>query len=132
LPPLGELELGVLQHLWSIEPHEADVQDVHAAIGRTRGITLNTVGSALERLHRKQLLTREKVSHSFRYRPTVDQASFRARKVLEAAGGPQALGKRGLLAAFVDLVADVDGDALSELEALVKAKRATERKASKP
>ena len=39
-------------------PHvdDADVQETHAAVGEARGITSNTVGSALERLHRKRLL----------------------------------------------------------------------------
>lgn len=121
LPPLGELETAALDHLWSAG--EADVQSTYAAIGAPRGISLNTVGSALERLHRKQLVIREKVSHAYRYRPALSQEAFRARCLLEAAGGLAALGKRGLLATFVDLVADSDEDALQELERLVRARR---------
>lgn len=126
LPHLGELELAVLHHFWAIEGADADVQEVHAAIGRARGITVNTVGSAVERMYRKGVLRREKISHAFRYRPVLDQEAFRARKVVEAAGGLQALGKSGLLAAFVDLVADADRDALAHLEQLVRSKRATD------
>lgn len=121
LPQLGELELAVLEHLWTTD--DADVHEAHAAVGKRRGISPNTVGSALERLHKKGLLEREKVSHAYRYRAALDRATFQARKVVEAAGGLRALGKSGLLAAFVDLVADSDEKALAELERLIRVKR---------
>lgn len=121
LPRLGELELAVLDLLWKCR--DADVQEAHAAVGKRRGISPNTVGSALERLYKKGLLLREKVSHAYRYRAALDRETFRARKLLEAAGGLRALGKTGLLAAFVDLVADSDEAALGELERLVRMKR---------
>lgn len=56
LPRLGELERSVLEYLW--RAGEADVMQVHAAIGRRR-IMSNTVGSALERLFRKGLVSRQ-------------------------------------------------------------------------
>ena len=121
MPQLGELELVVLGHLW--DSGAADVHETHAAVGTERGISTNTIGSTLERLFRKGLLEREKVSHAYRYRPALDRNTFRARRVVEAAGGLEYLGKNGLLAAFVDLVADSDRDALTELERLIRAKR---------
>lgn len=121
LPRLGGLELAVLEHLWT--EADADVHQTHAAVGKRRGISPNTVGSALERLHKKGLLLREKVSHAYRYRAALDREAFRARRVVEAAGGLRALGKSGLLAAFVDMVADSDEGALLELERLIRAKR---------
>ncbi len=121
LPPLGDVELAVLDFLWNTQ--SGSVQEVHAVVGQTRSISANTVGSALERLYKKSLLQREKVSHSYRYRPTIDRETFQARKVVEAAGGIRALRDRGVLAAFVDLVADSDGTALTELERLVKMKK---------
>lgn len=121
LPRLGALEQAVLDHIWSAE--DADVLETHAVVGKRRGISPNTVGSALERLYKKGLLEREKVSHAYRYRAAVDRETFRARKVLDAAGGMQTLSKSGLLAAFVNLVADADDQALSELERLIRAKR---------
>lgn len=121
LPRLGELELAVLEHLW--QAGETDVTAAHAAVGRQRGITPNTVGSALERLHRKDLARRWKVSHAYRYRAALDRDAFRARKLVEAAGGLRALGSAGLLAAFVDLVADTDARALDRLEQLIDEKK---------
>lgn len=121
LPRLGALELAVLEYLWT-EP-DADVRETHAAIGQRRAISLNTVGSAMERLYKKGLLAREKVSHAYRYRAALDRETFRARRVVDAAGGLHALRSSGLLAAFVDLVADSDQAALRELERLIQAKR---------
>ena len=121
LPRLGDLELAVLEHLWTTK--DADVRETHSAVGKRRGISPNTVGSALERLYKKGLVEREKASHAYRYRAAFDRQAFRARKVLDAAGGLRALSKGGLLTAFVDLVADSDEQALVELERLVRIKR---------
>lgn len=119
--PLGELELAALEHLWAAG--EADVTETHRRVGARRGISPNTVGSALERLHRKGLARRRKVSHAYRYSAAVDRDSFRARRALEAAGGADALAEEGVLAAFVDLVADVDAEVLDHLEVLIAKKR---------
>lgn len=121
LPKLGDLELAVLEHLWRVD--EADVQQTHHALGRRRGISVNTVGSALERLFKKRLVRREKVSHAYRYRAALTREAFAARRMLDAAGDAQTLGQVGLLSAFVDLVADVDAESLDRLEALIEQKR---------
>jgi predicted transcriptional regulator len=120
LPKLGELERLVLEHLWSAG--EADVLQTHAAVGEARGSSPNTVGSALERLHKKGLVTRTKVSHAYRYRAALDRDDFRARAVMEAAGGMRSLSREGLLSAFVNLLAD-DDQALQRLERLVAERR---------
>lgn len=121
LPALGELELQALDYLW--RAGESDVTETHAAIGKRRGITPNTVGSALERLFKKGLATRHRVSHAYRYAPHFGRDEFAARKVLDAAGGLPSLSRVGLLSAFVDLVANVDDAALDRLEALIAEKR---------
>jgi len=125
-PPLGALELAVLEHLW--RAGESDVAAAYAALGAPRGISLNTVGSSLERLHRKGLVERWKVSHAYRYRAALAREAFRAQRVVEAAGGTRQLAHGGLLAAFVDLVADVDAAALDRLGALIAAKRRARRR----
>jgi predicted transcriptional regulator len=107
--------------LWSAG--ECDVIGAHAAIGKSRGISINTVGSALERLHRKRLASRLKVSHAYRYTATLDRDQFRVRRVADAAGGIRALASEGVLAAFVDLVAETNSEALDQLEELINARR---------
>ncbi len=111
----------MLEHLWRVE--EADVQETHRALGRRRGITANTIGSALERLNKKGLVRREKVSHAYRYRAALTKEAFAARRMIDAAGDAKMLGEAGLLSAFVDLVADVDAASLDRLEALIEKKR---------
>lgn len=124
VPRLGDLEQAVLEHLWTVS--DADVNETHVALGKKRGIKPNTVGSALERLHRKGLVGREKVSHAYRYRAALTKDAFAARRMLEAAGNAKALTRTGLLSAFVDLIADVDEASLDRLEALIEHRR-TER-----
>jgi predicted transcriptional regulator len=121
LPPLGDLEHLVLEHLW--QAGEADVLETHAAVGRRRGVTVNTVGSSLERLHRKGLLRRRKVSHAYRYEAAIEREAFRLQRLVEAAGDARDLANLGLLAAFVDLISDADAAALDRLEDLIARKR---------
>lgn len=117
LPTLGELELEVLEHLWAVG--EADVTETHVAVGRARNNTLNTVGSALERLYRKGLVRRIKVSHAYRYSAAIEREAFHARRMVDAVGGARALADFGILAAFVDAVADTDTESLDQLSALI-------------
>ena len=121
LPRVGELELAVLEHLWKVA--EADVLEAHDAIGKERGITPNTIGSALERLHRKGLVERTKVSHAYRYRARLTADAFAAQRMLDATAGLRPLSEAGLLSAFVDLVAEEDHESLDRLEALIAEKR---------
>lgn len=120
LPRLGDLELTLLEFLWRVGP--CTVTDAHLAVGAPRAITPNTVGSAMERLYRKGLLTRAKVSHAYQYRPTVSREQFAARRILEAAPSPS-LTRVGLLSAFVELVAEQDESSLDHLQALINARR---------
>lgn len=128
IPLLGELELAVLERLWS--EGTAEAKDVHHVIGEPRGITLSTIQSTLERLHRKQLLIRERVSHAYRYAPSMSRAEFRARSMASVAGDLRQAESAGVLAAFVDLVAKTDARSLDRLAEMVAAARA--RRSGKP
>ena len=121
LPKLGQLELSALEHLW--KSGEADVGETHLAVGAPRGITLNTVGSALERLYRKGLAKRRKLSHAFRYSAAIARDEFMVRRLRDATSDLETLGSAGLLSAFIDLVADADERALDRLESLVAEKK---------
>src|SRR5690554_6610688 len=98
---LGDLERDVLDALWTHGP--LNPAGVHALVGESRGISINTVSSALTRLCRKELLAREKVSHSFVYRAVVMREELQRYFISEIAtqfGGPTG---SNFLAAFVDL-----------------------------
>lgn len=118
---LGELEAAIMAHVWDVGPSE--VKATHAKVGRTRGITLNTVQSTMERLSRKGLLDRRKVSHAYVYSARLSREGFGAGIVRDVVqrflGGEPA----PLLAAFVDLAAREGDDELERLERLIAAKR---------
>lgn len=126
---LGELELAVLDRLW--DTGESDAKSVHAKLGRRRDITLNTVQSAMKRLHEKELLERSKVSRAFVYSPTLSREAFHR----EAVGDVVAVLLHGeadaMVAAFVS-VAERAGDAtLAQLEALAADRRKAGRRSKR-
>lgn len=116
-----------MEHLW--REGAADAKQVHDALGRDRGITLNTVQSTVKRLFEKGLLARDKVSHAHVYRPRVTREEFH-RDVI-ATVGEHLLRAEGdaLLSAFVD-VADRAGDgALERMERLIAERLSARSKA---
>jgi predicted transcriptional regulator len=117
---LGALEQEVLEALWRDGPSSPG--EVHARVGEARGISVNTVSSALKRLHGKGLLEREKVSHSYVYEAVVTRGELQRQLIGAIATRFAGEGRAGLLAAFVD-VAEAEGeDALRRLEAMVAAR----------
>jgi predicted transcriptional regulator len=118
---IGELESSVLEHLW--RHGDGDVKAVHQAIGRRRGIKLNTVQSTMERLYRKGLLARDKVSHAYVYRADVSREELSTRLIVDAleplAGGEPTV----MLSALVDLAEQVGDEGLDQLEALIAQRR---------
>lgn len=126
-PPhlLGELESSVMEHLWSHGP--SDVKAVHRAVGVRRRITLNTVQSTMERLHRKGLLDREKVSHAYVYSARQSREEHGASVVEEVVSRVLGGQTEPMLAAFVDVAARAGKEHLDRLEELVVARRAGRR-----
>lgn len=122
---LGELELAVLDFIWARGVSET--RDVHGEVGVPRAITLSTIQSTLERLHRKKLLLRERFGHAYRYAPALTRAEFRARAMASAGGDLRAADGAGVIAAFVDLVARTDTHRLDELAEMVERARARRR-----
>jgi predicted transcriptional regulator len=120
-PYLGELELASLEELWRHGTLEAKA--LHRVIGIQRGISLTTIQSTLERLFRKRLLTREKVSHAYVYSPAVRREELMERLFAEVIETFSSGGTEQGLAAFVDLAAKNDDDNLAKLEQLIARRR---------
>ncbi|MBX2858855.1 MAG: BlaI/MecI/CopY family transcriptional regulator [Cellvibrionaceae bacterium] len=72
-PILGERELEVMKILWREGAHSA--QEVLRLSEEPRP-SLSTMQSTLERLHRKQLLSRQKIGRSYRYRACVSRSAI--------------------------------------------------------
>lgn len=118
---VGELETAVMEHLWSRGP--SSVKSVHRALGDQRGVKLNTIQSTMDRLFRKGMLEREKVSHAFVYSPAMSREQLSTQvigDVLETLAG----GQTGvMLNAFVNLAEREGDEALAQLEELIAKKR---------
>jgi predicted transcriptional regulator len=111
----------VLEHLWAQGP--ADAKAVHRALGRSRGITLNTVQSTLKRLYEKGLLEREKISHAHVYTARRTRGE-QHRADLEGLVGALFEAQADLaVAAFVDWTERAGPEHLARLEALVAQRR---------
>jgi predicted transcriptional regulator len=120
---LGALELSVMQHVWTEGP--LDVKAVHRALGVKRGISLNTVQSTMERLHRKGLLDREKVRHAYVYAARLSREEYGSRAVEDVLSGLMAGDTEPMMSAFVDFAARTGEESLARLERLIHERRAT-------
>lgn len=72
MPSLGPREIEVLKMLW--RNGELSAQQLLDLIDGNN-ITLSTMQSTLERLHRKQLVNRSKSGRSYRYTASIDQST---------------------------------------------------------
>ena len=102
VPDLGEREMDVLDVLWS--RGESSAQEVRETLPG-KSVSLSTVQSTLERLHRKTLLEREKNGRAYRYRTRLTRTQLIGgllRDLAEdVAGGDVA----PMLSGFLDYVA---------------------------
>lgn len=117
---LGEVEREVLEALWTAGPLNPIA--VHEQVGAPRGISVNTVSSALKRLHEKGLLEREKVSHAYVYKVVVSRADLQRQLIDAIATQFGEEGGTGLLAAFVDLAEERGEETLRRLEQMIAAR----------
>lgn len=118
-----------MNHLWMGGDGEA--KSVHGALGKRRGITLNTIQSTLKRLYEKNLLARDKVSHAHVYRPRVTREAFHRGLIGELVGGLLDQHADSVVSAFVDLAERAGPETLDRLEAMI-AERRRERRGKKP
>lgn len=122
--PLGDLEIQVLEYLWA-QPHGGTAKQAHQAVGQARGVTLNTVQSAMERLFRKGLLTRRKTGHAYCYFAAASRRAFLSsliNQTLGRFGGDSA----SSVAAMIDAAEQLDSETLTLLEEAIRQRRQQE------
>jgi predicted transcriptional regulator len=126
-PALGKLERRVLNEIWQRE--EVSVRDIYLAFGEN--VAYTTLMTTLDRLFKKQLLTRRKDGRAFVYLPAVSPAEFEQgirEDVIAGLLGHGAEAVQPLLACIVDAVSERDRELLDELDRLIKEKRKELRK----
>jgi predicted transcriptional regulator len=114
---LGNLERDTLEVLWTHGPLNPGA--VHALLGEDRGISVNTVSSALTRLCKKKLLEREKVSHAYVYRATVSRDELQRQLITEIASQFGDGSGSAFLSAFIDLAEEHGEETLKRLEKMI-------------
>jgi predicted transcriptional regulator len=127
----GALERRVLDALWAADGPRT-VRDLQPSFP---GVAYTTLMTTLDRLHRKQVLSRTKAGKAYRYTPLHTRealVSGLAGDALAAILGPRAEELRPILSFFVDAVSREDREALDALEQLVRAHRDDEDREEEP
>jgi predicted transcriptional regulator len=102
-PALGKRELAILEVLW--QQGALSVQQVHASL--QEDISLNTVQSTLERLHRKDLLQRRKESRAFFYSAVLQKQALISNLLHDIAADLSGGDMTPMVSGFIDYLADV-------------------------
>ncbi|MEM1411005.1 MAG: BlaI/MecI/CopY family transcriptional regulator [Pseudomonadota bacterium] len=102
VPDLGEREMDVLEVLWT--DGECSAQQVLEALPG-QAISLSTVQSTLERLHRKALLAREKAGRAYRYRTLLSRTQLIGNLLRDLAEDIAGGDVAPMLSGFLDYVA---------------------------
>lgn len=119
---LGELEKQVLQYLW--ENPDSDAKQVHSFLSAQRGKgTLNTIQSTLERLFKKDLLTRHKQGLAFFYKAKVERDHLIAKLIDDVTSDFISKGENSLITAFTSVSAELDDAQLDQLEQLIESQK---------
>jgi len=118
---LGELEKQVLEYLWKHQP--ADAKQVHSHFEKNRGGSLNTIQSTLDRLFKKDLLSRAKSSHAFQYFPKVKRHELIGQLIKDVTYDFIVEDENSVITAFSSISSDLDEQQLNKLELMIEQQR---------
>lgn len=126
-PRLGDLERVVMERLWHAATDGgadfpgATVREVHASLESERELAYTTVMTVLDRLAKKELVTRERDGRAWRYRPADTREALTAQTMRRTMDDMEVTDRRAALLHFLDgassdEIADLKA-ALAEVEA---------------
>ncbi|WP_041523246.1 BlaI/MecI/CopY family transcriptional regulator [Gilvimarinus agarilyticus] len=121
LPHLGELELALLRALWDVP--ECDAKSLQRDLADALKSSLNTVQSALERLHRKGLIKRAKRGRAYVYQAELSRGEFLGKLIGKVITQVHSGSMTPILSGFVDFAHEIDHQSLDELERLISKRR---------
>ena len=119
---LSKLERQVLEEAW--QRGEVSVREIYVAFEER--IAYTTLMTTLDRLFRKQILSRRKDGRAFFYSPAMSRAELELgirEDVIDGLLDRGAEGIQPVLACIVETVSDRDRELLDELERLIKEKK---------
>ncbi len=114
MPQLGGLETKVMDVLWGTSA-PLSVREVHDALAPASDLAYTTVMTVLDRLAKKQMLTRERDGKAFLYRPAQTRETLLVNEVLLVLRDTSA--DRDLV--LRSLVADLTADERARLKSLL-------------
>jgi predicted transcriptional regulator len=121
-PSLGERELAVLDVLWQHAPRTAqEVKDQMPG----RAVSLSTIQSTLERLHRKDVLLRQKRSRAFYYAPKLQRGELISSLIRDIADDIAGGDVASMVSGFMDFL----GEERAQVAPLLGDDNASERMA---
>lgn len=118
---LGELELCVMETVW--KNPGLDAKQAMSELEPQHPSKLSTVQSTLERLVRKQCLSRTKRGHAFIYFPEVSRGELLGKLMRDVIGLLHDGSTDTILSSFVNVADTIDDTALDELQRLIDRKR---------
>ncbi|MBR7744217.1 BlaI/MecI/CopY family transcriptional regulator [Phycicoccus sp. BSK3Z-2] len=121
-PRLGDLERVVMEQLWEHAGAEGTtVREVHEALAGGRDIAYTTVMTVLDRLAKKDLVSRERDGRAWRYRAAASREALTARTMRMTLDDMDVTDRRAALLHFLDGASTAEIDdlkaALAEVEA---------------
>ncbi len=119
---LGSLERQVMEQTWRLG--RVSVRDVFRAFDER--VAYTTLMTTLDRLYKKQLLSRYKEGRAFLYSPIVNREELEQgirEDLIDGLLGRGADVVEPVLACIVDAVSDRDRELLDELDRLIQEKR---------
>jgi predicted transcriptional regulator len=115
---LGDLERSVMETLWGAGDGWLTVREVHDRISTGRDLAYTTVMTVLDRMARKDLVSRERQGRAWRYRPAQTRGEMTAEVMRQALGEfaeeANAHDRQAALIAFVGEASAADRAALRE------------------
>lgn len=118
---LGELELCVMETVW--KNPGLDAKQAMSDLEPQHPSKLSTVQSTLERLVRKQFLSRSKRGHAYLYFPQVSRGELLGKLMRDVIGLLHDGSTDTILSSFVNVADTIDESALDELQRLIDRKR---------
>ncbi|CAN5258984.1 MAG: BlaI/MecI/CopY family transcriptional regulator [Nocardioidaceae bacterium] len=110
-PKLGDLERDVMDRLWgAAEPRS--VRDVHAELSAERELAYTTIMTVLDRLTRKQLVSRTREGRAYLYSAVNSRAELTA-EMMHDALSVDGLDRTAALVHFADRVTPEEAAALA-------------------
>jgi predicted transcriptional regulator len=122
-PRLGDLERLVMERLWQAataggpEFPGSTVREVHASLEGERELAYTTVMTVLDRLAKKDLVTRERDGRAWRYRPADTREALTAATVRRTLEDMDITDRRAALMHFLD---GASSDEIADLRAALE------------